>query len=178
MAYGPLASRSDHGRMDAAGSKSVWSGRAAWAALLVAGALAWSASSAAHADAGQLIVGATIKRHTTVRLDVPQLLTISDADLKRGYVEVGAPVEVAVQSNVREGYTLMVRNRGEQVRETVVQGPAGALVVGAGGGVLSRPAAGSGMWSETLQLRIRFQLSPGAQAGTYSWPLQISMMSE
>ena len=162
----------------------VWDGkrRIASAVLALAGLMAWGASAPAHAAGqaaqSQMRVSATVLRHTSVRLDTPQMLTISESDLARGYVDVNRAVEVAVQSNVRNGYTLMLQQEGKHVRDAVVQGPAGALVVGAGGGMLARPAAGSGMWRDTMQLRVRFRLSAQAQAGTYDWPLQISVISE
>lgn len=156
--------------------------RIAAAVLALAGLLGWAASTPAHAAGqgvqSQMRVTATVLRHTSVRLDAPQVLTISESDLARGYVDVNKAVEVAVQSNVRDGYTLVLHQGGKHVREAVVQGPAGALVVGAGGGMLARPAAGSGMWRDTMQLRVRFKLSAQAQAGTYDWPLQISVISE
>jgi hypothetical protein len=156
--------------------------RIASAGLALAVLLGGGASAAAHA-AGQgaqrqMLVTATVMRHTSVRLDAPRVLTISASDLARGYVDVAAAVHVAVQSNVRDGSTLMLQQEGKHVRKAVVQGPAGAVVVGAAGGMLSRPAAGSGMWRDAMQLRVRFELSQQAQAGTYDWPLQISVISE
>jgi hypothetical protein len=156
-------------------------GRFASALLALAALLAGGASVPAHAAGGaqsQMRVSATVKRHTSVRLQAPRVLTISESDVARGYVDVNAPVQVAVHSNVRDGYTLMLQQEGKHVREAVVQGPAGAVVVGAGGGMLSRPAAGSGMWRDAMQLHVRFELSQQAQAGSYDWPLQISVISD
>jgi hypothetical protein len=154
----------------------------ATAVLALAGLAGRAASAPAHAAGqgvqGQMRISATVLRHTSVRLDAPQQLTISESDLARGYVDASKAVEVAVQSNVRDGYTLVLHQDGKHVREAVVQGPAGALVVGTGGGMLARPAAGSGMWHDTMQLRVRFKLSAQAQVGTYDWPLQISVISE
>lgn len=141
--------------------------------LAAAGAAPWDG----HAAEATLRVSAVIPRHTSIRLAPPSSFTISEADLARGYVEVAAPVQVSVQSNVQQGYTLVFQNESEQVRQAVVQGLPAALVVGSGGATASRPAAGGGMWRDTLQLRVRFDLSPQARAGVHAWPLQVSMMS-
>lgn len=133
----------------------------------------------AAADAGQaaVVVRATVLRHASIRIAPPRTLTISEADVARGYVELAAPVEVEVQSNVREGYTLVFERRGEQVQQVHVQGLQPGLLVGDATAMASRPAAGRGLWRELLQLRFRFDLGPHARVGRHPWPLDISMMS-
>lgn len=132
---------------------------------------------AAHALEGTLLVSAVVARHTSIRIAPPAAISISEEDLARGYVEIAAPVEVTVRSNVPQGYALVFERQGEQVRQARVQGPDGALLVGSTGVVATRPAAGPGMWSDRLQLRFRFELAPQARAGQHPWPLSISLMS-
>jgi hypothetical protein len=145
--------------------------------LLLATLLAGNASAGGPGASASMTVRATVKRFASVRVAAPQSLTISESDVARGYVEVGAPVQLTVQSNVPEGYTLVLQQHGEAVREAVVQGLQDALVVAQSETSVSRPAAGRGMWQEQLQLRVRFALSPDARPGTHAWPLQISAMS-
>jgi hypothetical protein len=150
---------------------------AAAALLLFATLLADNASAAGPGAPTAMTVRATVKRFASVRVAAPQSLTISESDVARGYVDVGAPVQLTVQSNVPEGYTLVLQQHGDAVREAVVQGLPHALVVASSGTSVSRPAAGTGMWQEELQLRVRFALSPQARPGTHAWPLQISALS-
>lgn len=117
-----------------------------------------------------------VQRHATIRMNAPRSLTISESDLQQGYVDVPGPMEVTVRSNVPQGYTLELQNQGEQVREAVVHGLAAPLVVDAGGSWLSRRAPRHGLWTDTLELRVRFHLTPTARAGTHAWPLTVSMM--
>lgn len=124
-----------------------------------------------------VVVRATVLRHASIRIAPPATLTISEADVARGYVELAAPVEVEVQSNVREGYALVFERRGEQVRQVHVGGLPSALLVGDANAIAARPAAGRGLWRERLQLRLRFDLGPQARAGEHPWPLDISMLS-
>lgn len=135
-------------------------------------ATAFDATAGTETARGTLHVSVVVKRHAAVRMHAPQSLTISESDVQQGYVDVPSPLEVTVRSNVPEGYTLALQNQGEVVREAVVNG----LVVPAGGGSLMRPAPHHGLWTETLALRVRFQLSPAARPGVHSWPLTVSMM--
>ena len=127
----------------------------------------------------QMMVSAVIQRHASIRLAPPQTLTISEADVARGYIEVAAPLEVTVNSNVPEGYALVFQHDGEQVRQAVVQGLAAPVVISGASHTVARTSTGAGarMWQERLQLRVRFELSAQARAGVHAWPLQISMMS-
>lgn len=145
----------------------------AWVAGLACTAVGAAASPA---STGMVQVTAVVKRHAAIRIAAPQVLVISQGDLDRGYVEVAAPMQLTVRSNVPEGYTIALQNQGEQVSQATVHGLAAPLVVAAGGGSLSRPAPQRGLWTDTLELRVRFQLSPGARAGTHAWPLTVSIM--
>jgi hypothetical protein len=131
-----------------------------------------------HSAQAQLLVTVTIQRHASIRMAPPATLSISEADIARGYVDVSTPVEVAVRSNVPQGYMLVFQAQDDAVREARVEGLSTPLVAGRAGAIATRPAAGRGMWNEVLQLRFRFTLSPEARVGTMAWPLQISMMAQ
>lgn len=148
--------------------------------LAVALIAVFAGATLVHAQAGQapLLVTATIQRHASIRMAPPATLVISEADIARGYVDVPTPVEVTVRSNVPQGYTLVFEAQDDAVRETLVEGLPGQLVVGSGGATATRAAPGPGMWHDVLQLRFRFRLSREARAGSMPWPLQISMMAQ
>lgn len=137
-------------------------GATALAASLLC-AIAGEATAGSEAAQGSLQVSAVVRRHAAIRMIAPQSLTISESDVRRGYVDVASPLEVTVRSNVPEGYILALQKQGEQVREAVVHGLAAPMVVNAGGGSLARPAPRKGLWTDTLELRVRFQLSPTAR---------------
>jgi hypothetical protein len=152
-----------------------WAGAAA---MLLAMLLPCGASAAGPGSSAVLRVTATVQRFATVRVAVPTTLTISRQDVDRGYVEVAAPLHLSVRSNVAQGYRLVLKHRGALVRNAVVHGLPEVLVVDAAGATVARPAAGHGIWQESLQLHVRFALSPHVQPGTHDWPLQISALSE
>jgi hypothetical protein len=153
--------------------KNGWGG----ALLLVATLLAANASAAGQGASATLSVTARVVRFATVRVAVPTSLTISDQDVARGYVEVAAPLRLNVRSNVPDGYRLVLKTQGTAVQDAVVQGLSQALVVKTSGATVSRPAAGRGIWEESLALRVRFALSQQVRPGTHDWPLQISAES-
>lgn len=147
-------------------------------ALVLVASLACTAleATASTAATGTLQVTVVIPRHAAIRIDAPQTLVISQGDIERGYVEVPVPMQLTVRSNVPQGYTLALQNQGEQVSQATVHGLAAPLVVAAGGGSVTRAAPRRGLWTDTLELRIRFQLSARAWVGTHAWPLTVSMM--
>jgi hypothetical protein len=143
--------------------------------LLLAGAAQSGPLQAVHTS---LAVTAVVPRHASVRIAPPASITISEADIRAGYLELAAPVDVAVQSNVQQGYILLFELDGTQMRGVRVSGAQQALLVGRIGVIVARPATGTGLWRDRLQLRLRFDLAEGATAGEHAWPLRIVMMSQ
>jgi hypothetical protein len=156
--------------------------RHAWLAQLVlamAGTVALDCAPAyAQGAQASLVVTAVVPRRTSMRIAQPATVTVSESDIARGYVDIAAPVEVVVQSNVAEGYTLVFERQGEQVREVQVQGLASDLVLAGSSAAASRPAAGRGFWRDQLMLRFRFALAADAVAGEHRWPVRISLMNQ
>lgn len=120
-------------------------------------------------------VAAVLRKHASLRvLAQPGSVQVTSADIARGYVEVAAPVQVAVQSNTQDGYMLVFDNSGEFVRHARVRGLSGEVQVGAAGGTVVQRAPGPGMSRVTLTLAFRFELEQGAREGIYPWPVQLS----
>jgi hypothetical protein len=100
-------------------------------------------------------------------------LSISAADVARGYVEIAAASRFSVATNSRTGYRLEFQPIGN-VFESVQVGGFGNLVqLGAdGGSVVQR-----GPFAPNLEheLSFRFTLHPQTLPGSYPWPLQMSV---
>jgi hypothetical protein len=141
-----------------------------------AAGLVFLAPSHGRADPASLSVRAAVLPHASVRIAPPATLTLTDADVARGYVELATPVQVETRSNARHGYTLVFQRFGDAVLQARVQGLSTALLVREQG-LARREPTGPGMWRDLVQLRIRFELAPGTRAGAHPWPLQISMTS-
>ena len=157
------------------------SGRAgpALLALALAGAAALAAAAPAHAQGARapLVVTAVIPRHASIRIVQPPVVSVSESDVARGFVDAPAPVEVLVQSNAAQGYALAFQRHGDAFVEVQVLGLAEPLVF-ASGAMASRPAAGRGLWRDELALRFRFTLAADTRAGEHRWPVQISLMNQ
>lgn len=149
----------------------------ALAGVLLAGAAHAAPDTSPVKAQAKLNVVVVVAPHASVRVAPPAALTVTPEDAARGYVEVQAPLQLEVYSNLPQGYTLMFQRRGEHVRQARVQAPDGEFLVGEAGALRSRPPGGRGLWRDLLQLRVRFELAPGTAPGQYPWPLAISMMS-
>jgi hypothetical protein len=149
------------------------------AALALAGLLSSGVAAPAHAQGsagGEVKVSATVRKHASLEvLAQPGAVQVTQADIARGYVDVPAPVQVAVKSNTQEGYLLVFDNHGDFFRQARVRGLPSDVQVGSAGGQVAQRAPGHGMSRVTLALAFRFELSPSTQEGVYAWPMQLSV---
>jgi hypothetical protein len=144
-------------------------------ALMGAALMPVSVQAGSKSRSVTLSVSATIPKHASVSvLSQPTTVEITRADLARGFVDVSGTA-LAIRCNSRSGYMLTFDTRGDFVRQTQVQGIGNDVQIGSGGGVIARPAEGRGMGKATLALNYHFVLSDSAQAGTYGWPIQVSV---
>jgi hypothetical protein len=150
--------------------------RALFAMVAVLAATGGQCAPASGGTSAVLRVSAIVQRHASIRMAQPLSVTVSEADVARGYVDIATPVEVTVQSNLQQGYALVFERQGEHVRQVHVHGLQGEVMVGDAGASSARAATGGGMWREMLQLRFRFDLAAGTRAGQHAWPLHISML--
>ena len=121
-------------------------------------------------------VSATVLKKATLQvLSQPSAVSITPADIARGYVDVALPAQVAVKSNSPRGYMLEFASEGEFFREIVVRGLAEEVQLSAAGGAVMQPAAAEGVTRAQLALAFRFLLTDSAQPGTYSWPLHLTV---
>jgi hypothetical protein len=151
--------------------------RAAPLALAALLSLGLGAPVQAQTSGTEVRVSATVRKHASLQvLAQPGAVQITQADIARGYVDVPAPVQVAVKSNTQEGYLLVFDNHGDFFHQARVRGLAGDVQVGAAGGQVAQRVVGAGMSRTTLALSFRFELSESAREGVYAWPMQLSAM--
>lgn len=125
----------------------------------------------------EMKVTATVRKHASLQvLAQPGTVTVTPSDIARGYVEVMAPLQVAVRSNTQEGYMLVFDNHGDFFRQARVRGLSSEVQMGPSGGHVAQRVSGSGMSTATLALAFRFELSQSAREGVYAWPVQLSVV--
>lgn len=121
-------------------------------------------------------IGVTATVLPVVSVDVQQQvprLTISQADLARGFVEVAAASTLHLKSNTRNGVMLSFNALPGLFKAVQVTGLSTAVdLPGDGGAVLQRTAPNEPL---TLQLGYRFTLAADAQPGEYAWPVVVTV---
>ncbi len=100
-------------------------------------------------------------------------LTISEADVARGYVEIPAAERFSVTTNSRIGYLVEFYPVGKLFESVLIDGLGAPVQLGAdGGAIVQRGVVSPNM---THELSFRFTLSPDTLPGSYLWPLQSSV---
>ena len=100
-------------------------------------------------------------------------LRITAADVARGYAEAPAASRFSVATNSRSGYLLEFHPVGDVFESVHVGGLGSTVQLGSDGGAIVQ--RGLQPPDLTHELSFRFTLRPGAQPGSYPWPLQLSV---
>jgi len=137
---------------------------------VAAAGLSLLAAPAAQAGGSHVIqVEAKVLRKASISaLRTPAYLVVTQADVARGYVEVGEPIEVDVSTNNPGGVMLGLQSKDPTVQSAELLSEAGAT---------SEPLlvhkAGVGLSTQTVRLRARLRLGPDASPGRLAWPLAV-----
>jgi hypothetical protein len=144
---------------------------AARVALVVGGSFA-----AANAKDARAIIGVSATVRAVANIEhgaFPATLELSSSDLRRGYIDVKQPTSLLIRSNSQNGYSLDLLTVTPMVASMVVYGLDSQVALGAeGGSIVQR---WQGPHAVNLNLKFRFGLAPGLKAGTYPWPLEVSV---
>jgi hypothetical protein len=110
-------------------------------------------------------VGQLVRQHSEI--------TITDADIARGYVEIPAASQLRVTSNNPAGYVIDFFSRLAIFTSVRVSSAGGGADLGPDGGtIIERGRKGRDM---PLDLSYRFNLAAQVQPGTYAWPLALNV---
>jgi hypothetical protein len=140
-------------------------------ALIVAASAAAAGAKDVHSE---FTVSATVRAVANIEMQsVPPTVTISAADLKRGYVDVPQPTQALIRSNSQSGFALEILPVTNLASSMVVEGLNTDLSLGAEGGTVVQ------RWEKPqavrLSLKFRFALAPGLKAGEYPWPVRLAV---
>jgi hypothetical protein len=147
------------------------------AALLAALSLA-SAPAVQEAHAAQksasLQVSATVIASAKLQMDHQQaLLSVTSADIARGYVDVPAGSRFSVATNSRTGYFVDFHPRVGVFTAVQIEGLGAPVQLGADGGTVTQSAEVSRDMPH--ELSYRFYLGPALDPGNYEWPLLLAV---
>jgi hypothetical protein len=138
-------------------------------------ALTLLAASPLAADAGDVraafVVSAVVPARASLEaVAQPAVLSVSEDDIARGYLEVAAVYRV--RNNDPAGYMVRLAPRAGLTSMIEVSGLATDVVMREDVVEVTQPAA---LEARDLDLRFRLALDPGAIAGVYPMPLQVSV---
>jgi hypothetical protein len=137
-----------------------------------------AASIAPHADAAsvrsQIAVTAFVPAQTVAQtVTQPSQITITAADIARGYIDMPAAAQLRVTSNNPVGYVVDFFSRLPIFTSVTVSSAGGSADLGPdGGAIVERGAHGRDL---PLHLSFRFNLTAQVQPGTYPWPLALNV---
>lgn len=128
----------------------------------------------AHAESAgsKLMVTARVMAHSNLKvLFQVREITITNADIQRGYVDVKTGSRIETRSNSPAGYLLNFEGMSWPFKHIEVYGLANKVLIASGSSFVHQPPVRGPI---TIDLSYRFVLSEDAKPGTYAWPLMFS----
>lgn len=147
------------------------------AALMAALSLApveegMAAKSSTPVMSTQIQVTATVMARANLHvLRQPAEIIVTDADIKRGFLDVNAGSLVEIRNNSRAGVHLVFDVHGLPFKEALVSGFGREVALGPNGGIITHQITGTNI----MTLSYRFVFDEHSQPGTYAWPLALSV---
>lgn len=131
-------------------------------------------TSAAFAGSKSVImpVETTVKPIISIKiLQRPEKIDITDADLKKGFVDIDAKTILEVRSNIRSGLLLKFEGKGGPFKKMwILEGEKKTISQDMRGLIRQSYT----MEKTTREFHFRFYLSEDARAMSYPWPLKVS----
>jgi hypothetical protein len=112
-----------------------------------------------------------IRTQLTVLFQTPSL-TLTDANIEHGYVDVRAATRVSIRNNNKAGYLLMFEGLGWPFKEVLISGLPRDVQINAGGAFIHQAYTKN---TVSAELHYRFVLFADARAGEYAWPISLSL---
>ena len=131
-----------------------------------------SAQTSTPAMSTQIQVTARVLARASVHvLRQPAEIVVTDADIKRGYLDVNVGSLLEIRNNSRAGVNMTFETHGLSFKEALVSGFGRDVALGPNGGIITHKIIGTSV----VALNYRFIFDESSQAGTYSWPLSVSV---
>ncbi|MFQ5718292.1 MAG: hypothetical protein ACE5IK_01975 [Acidobacteriota bacterium] len=131
-------------------------------------------ATAEAAGTAGITVGATVRSYARIETArLPSDLTLVQADVDRGWIDLPHAAHLRVRTNSPQGYELVLTTRDGPVWLVEVSSVSGSATFAPPGGVIVRPAAG--FRREELDLDFRLHLAEGTRPGRYAWPIALSV---
>jgi hypothetical protein len=133
---------------------------------------AMAAQSSTQVMSTQIQVSARVLARASLHiLRQPTEIVVTDADIKRGYLDINAGSLVEIKNNSRSGVNMTFETSGLPFKEALVSGFGRQVSLGPNGGIITNQITGTAI----MALSYRFVFDENSQAGTYAWPLSLSV---
>lgn len=142
-------------------------------AVAICAVCAAPASSAGTTEARLAVRAAVLKRASVTVLKQPSMVTVTAADIARGFVDASDNAQVAILCNSPSGYLLEFAIQGDFLWQVIAFSSANDMEAGQARGTVLRRCMGMGLAKAVVNLRFRFVLTENAVTGTYSWPAPV-----
>jgi hypothetical protein len=117
-------------------------------------------------------VTATVLARASIHvLRQPTEIIVTDADIKRGFLDVSVGSLVEIRNNSRAGVNMTFEAQGLPFKEALVSGFGREVALGPNGGIITHQMTGTNI----MALSYRFVFDEYSHAGTYAWPLALSV---
>jgi hypothetical protein len=101
----------------------------------------------------------------------PAAITVTEADIAQGYVDVAVPIVVQVRTNSRAGYMLQANKQSAGFGIVEFTFGDAIMTIADGESWISRPYVPGG---DVVAMHARVHLGAGMQAGSYPLPVALS----
>ena len=160
-------------------SKRTRSATPAWiAALLILFGMSSWALEAAGAESIKKTIVATVTIVKWSKVEVAggaAQVTITEADIRRGYVDLNQPTRLVVASNAPGSYFAEIVPAGNFMKGFRIMVGGHSVSLGAGGGGVSLRSAAGIAKRETFEIYYRIYLAEGVRPGTYAWAPSVTV---
>lgn len=142
------------------------------ALVVIATTLYFHALSFAGSSKASITVSATILARVSQSIihQAPSV-SVTEDDVKKGFVEIYSGTILQIKTNARSGYALLFEGVSELFSEVWVTDKGRTTVLSPNGGFIYQSSSGSNI--EVKDLTYKFHLKKDIQPGSYSWPLRV-----
>ena len=98
-------------------------------------------------------------------------IKVTEADVKKGFIEVPSGTILEIKTNVRNGYALFFEGSNELFKEVMVMVNGRTVALSPNGGFVHQPYSGSNI--EVKDLSYKLQLKEDIQPGSYPFPFRV-----
>ena len=98
-------------------------------------------------------------------------ISVTEGDIKKGFIEIASGTILQIKTNARNGYALFFEGSNELFKEVMVMVNGRTVSLSPNGGFVHQPYSGSNI--EVKDLSYKLQLKEDIQPGIYPFPFRV-----